>query len=181
MLGPFPLILFVNDLPLHSTQNLGLYADDSTLHSSGNSIKKLNDTLSAGVENIEQWSESNGMVVNCKKTKSMVLCTYKKSAKIGVYNFCIKHKNTVLENVKSEKLLGVKIDNHLSWKAHVDDLASNLSKLIALFRRIKIYLPFQTRILFYIKHSFNQGLITAALFGDNRHTHQEYTNYQNLY
>ena len=43
----------------------------------------------------------------------------------------------------------MKIDNHLSWKAHIDDLASNLSKLIALFRRIKIYLPLQTRILFY--------------------------------
>jgi hypothetical protein len=23
----------------------------------------------------------------------------------------------------------MKIDNHLSWKAHIDDLASNLSKL----------------------------------------------------
>ena len=99
--------LFVNDLPLHSTQNLDLYADDSTLHSSGNSIKELNDTLSSAMENIEQWSESNGMVVNCKKTKSMVICTYQKAAKRGVYNLCIKHKNTVLENVKSEKLLGV--------------------------------------------------------------------------
>jgi hypothetical protein len=35
--------------------------------------------------------------------------------------------------IKSEKLLGahaVKIDNHVSWKAHIDDLPSNLSKLI---------------------------------------------------
>ncbi len=60
ILGPLPLILFVNDLPLHITQNLDLYADDSTLHSSGNSIKELNDTLSSALENSEQWSESNG-------------------------------------------------------------------------------------------------------------------------
>ena len=107
ILGPLLFILFVDDLPLHSTQNLDLYADDSTFHSSGNSIKELNDTLSSAMENIEQWSESNGMVVNCKKTKSMVICTYQKLAIRGVYNLCIKHKNTVLENVKSEKLLGV--------------------------------------------------------------------------
>ena len=45
ILGPLPFTLFVNDLPLHSNQNLDLYADDSTLHSSGKSINELNDTL----------------------------------------------------------------------------------------------------------------------------------------
>ena len=100
VLGPLLFILFVNDLPLHSNQNLDLYADDSTLHSSGNSIKELNNTLSSAMEDIEQWSTSNGMVVNCKKTKSMVICTYQKSAKIGAYAWiCTKHKNTVLENL----------------------------------------------------------------------------------
>jgi hypothetical protein len=69
VLGPLLFILFVNDLPLHSNQNLDLYADDSTLHSSGNSIKELNNTHSSAMEDIEQWSTSNGMVVNCKKTK----------------------------------------------------------------------------------------------------------------
>ena len=67
ILGPFLFILFVNDLPLHSNQNLDLYADDSTLHSSSNSINELNDTLYSAMKNIEQWSTSNGMVVNPKK------------------------------------------------------------------------------------------------------------------
>jgi hypothetical protein len=117
ILGPLLFILFVNDLPLHSNQNLDLYADDSTLHSSGNSIKELNNTLSSLMSHGRHWTmenASNRMVVNCKKTKSMVICTFQKSAKIGAYELCTKHKNTVLENVKSEKLLGVKIDNHLS-------------------------------------------------------------------
>ena len=68
--------------------------------------------------------------------------TYQKLAKVDTSELCVKHKNIVLENVISEKLLGVK------RKAHIDDLASSLSKLIALFRRIKIYLPLETRILF---------------------------------
>ena len=68
---------------------------------------------------------------------------------LNTSELCVKHKNIVLENVISEKLLGVTIDNHLSWKAHIDDLASSLSNLIALFRRTKIYLPLETRILFY--------------------------------
>ncbi|CAB3994906.1 Hypothetical predicted protein [Paramuricea clavata] len=53
ILGPLLFILFVNDLPLHSNQNVDLYADDSTLHSSGNSMNQLNCTLSSAMENIE--------------------------------------------------------------------------------------------------------------------------------
>ena len=174
ILGPLLFILFVNDLPLHSNQNLDLYADDSTLHSSSNSINKLNDTLCSAMNNIEQWSISNGMVVNTKKTKSMVICTYQKLAKMDTSELCVKHKNIVLENVISEKLLGVTIDNHLSWKAHIDDLASSLSKLIALFRRIKIYLPLETRILFY--KTFFQSRIDfcCTVWGQSPHVSRIY-------
>jgi hypothetical protein len=143
------IFLIVNDLPLHSNQNVDLYADDSTLHSSGDSMNQLNCTLSSAMKDIEQWSTFNGMVINGEKTKSMVICTYQKSTKICSSELHINYNNTVLENVESKRLLGVIVDNHLCWKVHINDLASNLSKLIALFRRIKMYLPLQTRILFY--------------------------------
>ncbi len=113
----------------------------------------------------------NSKLLQCMcSSHKMEFARTKKVAKRGVYNLCIKHKNTVLENVKSEKLLGVKIDNHLSWKAHIDDLASNLSKLIALFRQIKIYLPLQTRILFY--KTFVQPRIDycCTVWGQSPHT-----------
>ncbi|CAB4040934.1 Hypothetical predicted protein, partial [Paramuricea clavata] len=78
------------------------------------------------MEDIEQWSTFNGMVINGEKSKSMVICTYQKSTKIGSSELHINYNNTVLENVKSKRLLGVIVDNHLCWKAHINDLASNL-------------------------------------------------------
>ena len=54
-----------------------------------------------------------------------------------------------MENVSSKKLLGVIIDKHLAWKNHVDNIASSLSKKIALLRRIKNYLPINIRLLYY--------------------------------
>ncbi|CAB4044338.1 Hypothetical predicted protein [Paramuricea clavata] len=113
ILGPLLFILFVNDLPLHSNQSVDLYADDSTLHSSGNSMNQLNCTLSSAMEDIEQWSTFNGMVINGEKSKSMVICTYQKSTKIVSSELHINYNNTVLENVKSKRLLGVIVDNHL--------------------------------------------------------------------
>jgi hypothetical protein len=74
--------------------------------------------------------------------------------------------------------MGVIVDNQLSWKARINDLAPNPSKLIALIRRIKMYLPLQTTILFY---KTKDRLLLYCLHGDNHHTHQEYINYKNLF
>ena len=68
--------------------------------------------------------------------------------------------------------------NHLSWKDHIGKLASNLSKIVALFHRIKIYLPLKTRIIFY-KTFFESGLTIVAPFGDNLRTYQEFKNDRN--
>ena len=120
------------------------------------------------------------MVINCDKTKSMVICTYQKSTKIGSSELHINHNNTVLENVESKRLLGVIVDNHLSLKAHINDLASNLSKLIAPFRRIKMYLPLQTRILFY-KTFFQRRIdYCCTVWGQSPHT-SRILNYKNVF
>jgi hypothetical protein len=57
-------------------------------------MNQLNCTLSSAMEDIEQWSTFNGMVINGEKTKSMVICTYQKS------ELHINYNNTVLENVE---------------------------------------------------------------------------------
>jgi hypothetical protein len=172
ILGPLLFILFVNDLPLHSNQNVDLYADDSTLHSSVNSMNQLNCTLLSAMEDIEQWSTFNGMVINGEKTKSMVICIYQKSTKIGTSELHINYNNTVLENVESKRLLGMIVDNHLCWKAHLNDPASNLSN--ALFRQIEMYLVLQTRILFY--KTFFQSRIDycCTVWGQSPHTSRIY-------
>ena len=174
ILGPLLFILFVNDIHLHSDPELDLYADDSTSHSSGKTINELNDKLTTAMEDIQQWCLANGMVINEKKTKSMVVSTYQKAAKIGSTDLFVKHNGSVLKNVRCEKVLGSIIDNHLSWGAHIDELAFNLSKIIALFRRIKIYLPLNTRILFY--KTFFQSRIDycCTIWGQSAHISRIY-------
>ncbi len=77
--------------------------------------------------------------------------------------------NTMLENVNSEKLLWVIIDKYLSWKHHIDKTAKTLSKNIALLKRIRKYLPHQTRLTFY--KTFIQPHIDyfSAIWGQSPH------------
>ena len=62
--------------------------------------------------------------------------------------------------------MGVIVDNQLSWKARINDLAPNPSKLIALIRRIKMYLPLQTTILFYK----TKDRLLLTVWGQSPHT-----------
>ena len=59
-----------------------------------------------------------------------------------------------LENVSKQRVLGVPIDNKLTWQSQIDYVCKELNKKIALFKRISFYLTmklnkcFTTRIYY---------------------------------
>ena len=55
-----------------------LFADDGTIHTSGKTIDIVKDSLQVGLDQAENWSMSNGMVIHPKKTKSIVIATRQK-------------------------------------------------------------------------------------------------------
>ena len=146
---PLLFIIFVNDLHLSTNLPIDMYADDSTLHTNGKTVAELNEKLTTAVSSVDDWCTSNSMAINEKKTKSMIIRTYQKETKIGCTDLNVYYNNKPLSHVTSEKLLRVSIDKHLLFKEHINDIASKLSKLIALLRRIKHYLPVNIRIIYY--------------------------------
>ncbi len=61
-------------------------------------------------------------------------------------------KDKYLENVQSEKLLGVVVNHNLSWESHIHEVVSNINGKLALLRRIKGCLPLATCMLFSNSH-----------------------------
>ena len=149
ILGPLLFITFMNDLPLHINSTLDMYADDSTIHVSAKTVEELEYVLNQELTNVQNWCQINRMAVNADKTKVMLITTYQKETKLPTSEINVSFNGTKLENVKSEKLLGVTIDKHLNWKDHINKTAKTVSKNIALLRRIRKYLPQQTRLTFY--------------------------------
>ena len=59
-------------------------------------------------------------------------------------------ENNVLEQVDNIKFLGVYIDQHLTWKTHVNFFAAKISKSVGLLYKAKCYLPSKSlRTLYY--------------------------------
>ena len=61
----------------------------------------------------------------------------------------LKLNTTELKQVSSQKILGVTIDQKLSFDDHIDELCNKLSQRIAVLSKIKWFLPLEQRKAFY--------------------------------
>ncbi len=59
------------------------------------------------------------MSINYDKTKAILMTTCLKLHTLTVKELNITVKGKVLENVKQEKLLGLEVDQNLSWNSHI--------------------------------------------------------------
>ncbi len=55
----------MNDLPLPVDSLLDMYADDSTLDASGNTIEHLNVKQNPDMAKVNKWCEDNKMTKHC--------------------------------------------------------------------------------------------------------------------
>ena len=63
ILGPLLFILYMNDLPLHIDNNIDMFADDSTLYTSGHSVDEIQRSLQNNLNAVTTWCEDNRMVL----------------------------------------------------------------------------------------------------------------------
>ena len=87
------------------------------------------------------------------KTKSMFVTGSRLRTKIGGTSVnemrIFTSKGEELDNTASHKLLGVYVDQDLSFSKHDEQLCKKLTKRIGLLRSMRQYLPLNERIVFY--------------------------------
>ena len=79
----------------------------------------------------------------------------------------LKVNDCVLENVNSQKVLGVYIDCHLSWRTHIDFVCKNLNNKITLLKHIFYHLTDKMKQMFYNAYLMPIFDNCIKLFGGN--------------
>ena len=76
-------------------------------------------------DDLVKWSSENRMVLNSAQTKSMLVTGKRLKKKIigNHQSLRISIDGNLIEHVKSQKLLGVIIDDELSFDEHIDKLS----------------------------------------------------------
>ena len=115
ILGPLLFLVFINDLPLITRHGeVNMFADGTTIYAAAKSPETLKLVLNSELANINDWCQENRMCPNAGKTKSMLVTTSKKRSMLTKKELDIYFDSIHLDNVNSEKLLGVVIQNDLS-------------------------------------------------------------------
>ena len=148
ILGPLLFNIFVNDLFLFvSSSNLSNYADDNTFYTSGYNLKVLLNDLNK----VTEWFLENYMVLNAGKCHFMCLGKNTENETFSV-------KDTIMNNSKEEKILGVIIENRLTFSTHIRELCEKASQKISALSRMSSQLNDSEKTLLFnavVKSQFN--------------------------
>ena len=79
----------------------------------------------------------NKLSLNLTKTNFMIF--HPRQKKVNV-NVPLTLENTVIKQVMETKFLGVLIDQHLSWKPHIDFVSKKISKSVEIIAKALFYL-----------------------------------------
>ena len=143
-LGPWLFLIMINDLSLTDT-DLWKYVDDTTASETVN--KSQQSRAQAIADEMLQWSQNNKMRLNEAKCKELRISFSKVPRDFNP----ILINDKCVEVVESCKLLGMTINNKLSWNLHIDEVVKKVSKRIYYLIQLKrANIPLKDLVLFYV-------------------------------
>ena len=147
ILGPLLFLLYINDLPecLNITRPR-LFADDTNLTASGDSMNDAEFAVNSDLENLRNWLIANKLSLNVAKTEFMLIRS-KRMIKDSHPNIFIENKQ--IKQVYKCKTLGIIVDQHLSWKSNTKNICKKITAGISALRRIKPFVDKDTLISIY--------------------------------
>ena len=165
VLGPLLFLLYVNDMYQCSNKfNFYLFADDTNILYANKNLKTLEVTVNAELRNLCDWLTSNKLSLNINKSNFVLFHHFQKRANYSP-NICIfdneNSRNVSLKSKDYIKYLGVVIDKNLSWKFHIDAVATKISKIVGLIAKLRHFTP--RRVLLNIYQALIQPYLTYGL------------------
>lgn len=126
ILGPLLFLVYINELPKITKHLCVLFADDATIFIPQDNLNytdfeaEVNKTLQI----VTDWLGSINLKVNIDKTKILQFSNYKTLP----LNLNILNEGNKISEITETNFLGVTLDNHLNWKAHINKINSRLTK-----------------------------------------------------
>ena len=113
-----------------------------------NSLKSGN-IIQNDVEHLKPWSDVNSLVFNGTKTKTMIfsirqMSRYHHLDNADAYSASLKGNEAVnrIERKDNMKILGMKVDQHLTWEEYVANVIYDTLRSLKLLNR---YTPYKLR------------------------------------
>jgi ribonuclease P/MRP protein subunit RPP40 len=123
IIGPLLFLLYIDDLGT-TLKNMKpiLFADDSNLIISGNSLDTIETKIRSEIPILLNWLQTNRLSLNIKKTHIMIFGPTRKKHPLNI-NISIEGEK--LEIVRNTKFLGIILDDQLLESPHHISIPKN--------------------------------------------------------
>ena len=179
ILGPLLFLLFINELPeavkldksdedtpKDPDADIIIYADDNTPFTADKDPPVLQAKLQREADIVTDWFDRNDMVVSGDKTKLIIITTAaNRSTKLESrdFTFNVSICGDIKKETESEKLLGIILNNKLTWKNHLYGNEENLGLIKQLSQRINMMRQIRKFVNNNVFRTILNGLFNSKL------------------
>lgn len=143
VLGPLLFLIYINDLPLHASSNIHMFADDCVIYCTiTNTSAQV--ALQDDINNVLHWCNHWLMTLSPNKRKSL-----SSHCRRSPFTYSYQMGNVALENVITYKYLGVTLSNDLSWHAHITNIISLANRWLGFLKLHLHHAPLHVKLLAY--------------------------------
>jgi hypothetical protein len=155
ILGPILFLCYINDLHYCTTLFTSMFADDTACADSDSDLNTLISRANTELKKLATWFRANKMAVNIGKTKFIIFHNKGKSTELNGRELLYDdnepnaedphliipleryHNNHPNPDCRAYKLLGIHLDENLSFNYHTNFLCNKLTRSLFCIRRAK--------------------------------------------
>ena len=152
-LGPLLFLIFVNDFPQHiSHSSSNMFADDNCVYITGKLFNETKSYFQESVNEAGEWYMNNNLPINTDKSLCMLAASETMLRRISeeCKTLNITVNDNYLNQVSEHPYLGIYLDNSMKWNKQVLQMCSNVSRKLALLRRLRKTLNSELLNMLYI-------------------------------
>ena len=164
ILGPLLFSIFANDLPNASDlMDFSMYADDCNAGMAHENFLQLVNLTNQELQNVYKWITANNLTANYLKLNHM-LYNFRNINQV----YSIKLGNVEAPRVDQTRLLGLVIDEKLTWKFHTNSVASKISQVCGVMYQIRNKLSKECLRMIYYALVYSHLIYGICLWGCTR-------------
>jgi hypothetical protein len=152
ILGRTIFNLYVSNLEVYLQYPCYQYADDTRFfhHSKPHELDQCTTNINNTIARLEDYSLNSNLALNNVKTKWMLLSTMQMSCVHNLEEYPGEYicSGKALERVKSMKILGITLDEHLNSGEHIISMLSSCYAVLAELQKLKYLAPDYCSIVF---------------------------------
>ena len=169
VLGPLLFLIYINDLHVSIKHSIvHHFADDTNLLHINRSLKNLSSKINSDLRRLVDWLNGNRISLNVSKTEFII---FRHPNKQINFDLKIRINGKRLFPSKHIKYLGLQIDDHLSWKTHINDLRNKLSRANSMLAKIRYFVDKHTLRSIYFAIFSSHLTYSCIVWGQNGNHH----------